>query len=110
MGEPNANVLSGFLDPETAERLRFSVPPEAKRRDDVAYDREIRKAVQDDMRMSVLVDGKEQTIAQVMAHAAVAEYLKNPSVFKLNAFEQATGEASVKVELEGAADGLGDLL
>jgi len=104
-----AEPLSGFLDPETAKRLSFDVPPERKKRMDAAYDRDIRKAVQEDMRTQVMVGGKPQTIAEVMSHAAVAEYLAKPSVFKLNAFQQATGEASLKVELEGAADGLDDI-
>ena len=106
MEGPNAHVLSGFLDEEVAKRLSFDVPRDAKARADRKYDRDLRKAVQDEMALVLSVNGEEQSLAQIMAHAAVADYLKYPSVFKLNAFQQATGEASVKVELSGAADGL----
>lgn len=109
MPTPSPDVLSGFLDPEQASRLSLSVPKDRKRREDAAYDREIRKAVQDEMGIELSVRGKPQTVAQIMVHMAVADYIERPSVFKLNAFQQATGEASVKVELSGAADGLDDL-
>lgn len=107
---PSTHVLSGFLDEESAGRLSLSVPKAEKRRLDKGYEGELRKAVQDELRLTLEVAGEEQTVAQIMAHLAVADYIAKPSVFKLNAFLQSTGEASVKIEMSNPADGLADVV
>ncbi len=107
--ETRPEPLSGFLDEETAARLGLVFESPRKEALDRAYDRDLRKAVQDGVRLPVKVGGVVQTVAQVMAAGAIADYLAHPNVFKLNAFQQATGEASVKVELADAVDGLSDI-
>ncbi len=107
--ETIAMPLSGFVDEETSKRLKLVFASPRKAALDRAYDRDLRRAMQDGLRTEVLVDGVPQTVAQVMAAGAIADFLAHPNVFAFNAFQQATGEASVKVELADAVDGLSDI-